>query len=133
MGIMNAITVEHNFFTDIEEAKRDISDNKLHGGKTEFEAPPSGGTPIHWHDVSQYVYITDGVFRFTVPATSQTHDCGPGSELVIPDRVLHIEAAHKRYKGVIGINKESFPQPFVRAPEELEELETAESSASKVS
>ena len=118
---MSQISVEHNYFNDIDEAKREIRENGLYGGNNEFEAPPSGGTPVHWHDVSQTVYITEGVFRFTDPATGETHDCGPGSKFFIPERTLHVEEEHKGYKGVIGIDKAEFPQPFVRSPEELED------------
>ena len=117
---MTRISVEHNYFTDIEEAKSEIRERGLYGGTHEFEAPPSGGTPVHWNDVSQTVYITDGTFRFSDPATGNTHECGRGSKFYIPERTLHVEEEHSGYKGVIGINKPEFPQPFVRAPEELE-------------
>ena len=117
---MSQITVEHGYFDDIEEARREIRETGLYHGENEFDLPASGGTPIHWHDVSQTVYITEGLFRFTDPATGETHDCGPGSKIVIPERTLHIEEAHPNYKGVVGINKPDFPEPYVRSLEELE-------------
>ncbi|MCY4657005.1 MAG: hypothetical protein OXC80_09340 [Gammaproteobacteria bacterium] len=115
-----SITVEHDYFTDKDVVRSEIDDASLH--RSEFDAPPSGGTPIHWHAVGMYIYITDGMFRFQDPATDELHECIPGTKFVIPERALHIEEEHNGYSAIIGFTKKEVPQPFVRAPSELEEL-----------
>ena len=120
------IQVEHNFFQSVDEIKSDIEGLKLYGGKDEFEAPPSGGTPLHWHAIGLYVYITDGKFRFQDPATGTVHECVKGTRFVIPERALHIEEEHNGYKGYTGLTRPVFPDPFVRDPAELKDLEPLE-------
>ena len=115
-----AITVEHGYFNDLDEARKEIEANGLF--LMEFNLEPSGGTPVHWHDVGVHVYVSEGVFRFQDPATGAVHECGPGSKFVIPERTLHIEEDHDGYTGLIGLTKESIPEPFIRSPEELEAL-----------
>ena len=112
------ITVQHNYFEDDQKALDDIEQDGYHGSK--FEAPPSGGTPIHWHDVSMHIYITSGMFRFQDPATGKVHECVAGTRFDIPERTLHIEEEHNGYTGISGMSKKPVPQPFVRPPEELE-------------
>ena len=116
------ISVEHNFFESVEEIQQDIKKHELYAGENEFDAAPSGGTPLHWHAIGLYVYITEGKFRFQDPATGEIHECVKGTRFVIPERTLHIEEEHHGYKGYVGLTKEEFPQPFVRDPAELEEL-----------
>ena len=114
------ITVEHGYFTDLDEARREIEAEGHF--LQEVDAQASGGTPIHWHDIGIHFYVSEGVFRFQDPATGAVHECGPGSKFVIPERTLHIEEDHDGYKGVVGLTKEVFPEPFIRPPEELEAL-----------
>ena len=121
------ISVDHNFFDSEDEIQADIKKHKLYGGKEEFDAPPSGGTPLHWHAIGLYVYITDGKFRFQDPATNEIHECVKGTRFVIPERSLHIEEEHYGYKGFLGMTREVFPQNFVRDPAELDQLEPLES------
>ena len=113
------ITVEQGYFTDLDDARREIRANGqfLH----EVDAAASGGTPIHWHDVGIHFYVQEGVFRFQDPASGTVHECGPGTKFVIPERTLHIEEEHHGYKGVVGMTKDPVPQPFVRPPEELDD------------
>ncbi len=113
-----AITVQHGYFKGDREAFDEIERDGLHGSK--FDAEPSGGTPIHWHDVSMHIYITDGTFRFQDPATGEVHDCVAGTRFDIPERTLHIEEEHHGYTAIIGLSKTSLPEPFVRPPEELD-------------
>lgn len=120
------IQVEHDFFENEEEIQNDIKNHKLYGGQNEFDAPPSGGTPLHWHAIGLYVYITDGKFRFQDPATNEIHECVKGTRFIIPEQALHIEEEHNGYKGFVGLTKEEFPQPFVRDPAELKELQAEE-------
>ena len=120
------ITVDHNFFESVDDIQADIKKHELYAGKNEFEAPPSGGTPLHWHAIGLYVYITDGMFRFQDPATGEVHECVKGTRFVIPERALHIEEEHNGYKGYTGLTREEFPQPFVRDPAELKDLEPLE-------
>ena len=117
------ITVEQNYFTDLDDARSEIEGNGqfLH----EVDAPASGGTPIHWHDIGIHFYVSEGIFHFQDPATGTVHACGPGTKFVIPERTLHIEEDHDGYKGVVGLTKEIFPEPFIRQPEELEALTEA--------
>ena len=114
------ITVEHDYFIDDDAVRDEIESASLF--KSEVEAPPSGGTPIHWHAVGIYVYITAGKFRFQDPATDTVHECVRGTKFVIPERTLHIEEEHHGYSAIVGLTKADFPQPFVRPPSELEEL-----------
>ncbi|RKU24220.1 hypothetical protein C6500_00210 [Candidatus Poribacteria bacterium] len=114
------ITVEHQYFTDDDFVRDEIESSSLY--KSEVEAPPSGGTPIHWHAVGLYVYITTGKFRFQDPATGMVHECVRGTKFVIPERTLHIEEEHQGYSAIVGLTKQDVPQPFVREPSELEEL-----------
>lgn len=115
-----AITVEHQYFTDDDAVRKEIESESLF--KSEVEAPPSGGTPIHWHAVGLYVYITAGKFRFQDPATEEVHECVRGTKFVIPERALHIEEEHQGYSAIVGLTKQDVPQPFVRQPSELEEI-----------
>ncbi len=112
-----AITVEHDYFAGMDEARQEIEAGGLH--LHEVDAPPSGGTPIHWHDVGIHFYVQEGIFRFQDPATETVHECGPGTKFVIPERTLHIEQEHHGYKGLVGMTKDPVPQPFVRSPAEL--------------
>ena len=117
------ITVEENYFTDLDDARAEI---KTAGQfLQEVDAQASGGTPIHWHDIGIHFYVSEGIFRFQDPATGAVHQCGPGTKFVIPERTLHIEEDHDGYKGVVGLTKEIFPEPFIRQPEELEALTEA--------
>lgn len=117
------ITVEENYFTDLDDARAEI---KAAGQfLQEVDAQASGGTPIHWHDIGIHFYVSEGIFRFLDPATGAVHQCGPGTKFVIPERTLHIEEDHDGYKGVVGLTKEIFPEPFIRQPEELEALTEA--------
>ena len=111
------ITVEHDYFTDTDAARAEITGAGLH--LHDVDAAASGGTPIHWHDVGIHFYVESGIFRFQDPASGAVHECGPGSKFVIPERTLHIEEAHEGYRGVVGMTKDPVPQPFVRPPEEL--------------
>lgn len=120
------IKVDHDYFDSPTEIKAEIDQLKLYGNGEEFDAAPSGGTPLHWHAIGLYVYITDGMFRFQDPATNEIHECVKGTRFVIPERALHIEEEHNGYKGYVGMTREVFPQPFVRDPAELEELEPLE-------
>ena len=115
-----AITVEHQYFTDDDSVRNEIESASLI--KSEVEAPPSGGTPIHWHAVGLYVYITAGKFRFQDPATGAVHECVRGTKFVIPERTLHIEEEHQGYSAIVGLTKQDVPQPFVRQPSELDEI-----------
>ena len=121
------ITVEHKYFSDEETVRNEIACASLF--KSEVVAPPSGGTPIHWHAVGLFVYITEGVFRFQDPATGEIHECTQGTKFVLPERTLHIEEAHNGYSAIVGLTKEDVPPPFVRPPSELEELLRAEQLA----
>ena len=112
-----SIDVEHNHFSDIHAVRDEIKSLKLWSHNV--EAPPSGGTPLHWHDVGIYVYITEGKFRFQDPETNTVHECTKGTKFVIPERTLHIEEEHNGYSAIVGFTKEEVPQPFVRSPEEL--------------
>lgn len=112
-----AITVEHNCFDDVEQARLEFEAAELHCH--DVDAAPSGGTPIHWHDVGIHFYVWEGVFRFRDPASDTLHECGPGTKFVIPERTLHVEEEHRGYKGLVGLTKDPVPQPFVRPPEEL--------------
>ena len=118
-----SITVEHGYFTEGSEARTEIEASGLH--LHEVDAPASGGTPIHWHDIGIHFYVSEGIFRFQDPATGAVHQCGPGTKFVLPERTLHIEEDHDGYKGVVGLTKEIFPEPFIRQPEELEALTEA--------
>lgn len=113
------ITVEHGYFSDQQQARQEIEAAGLH--LHEVNAPASGGTPIHWHEVGIHFYVESGVFRFQDPATGTVHACGAGSKFVIPERTLHIEEAHDGYTGLVGMTLDPVPQPFVRPPEELEQ------------
>lgn len=115
-----AITVDHAYFSDDDEVRKEIAAASLF--KSEVEAPASGGTPLHWHAVGLYVYITQGKFRFQDPATGEVHECVRGSKFVIPERALHIEEEHNGYSAIVGLTKQDVPQPFVRPPSELEEI-----------
>ena len=112
-----AITVQHNYFEDDDTAFAEIEQDGYHGSK--FEAQPSGGTPIHWHDVSMHIYITSGTFRFQDPSTNEIHECVAGTRFDIPERTLHIEEDHNGYTAIAGMSKKNVPQPFVRPPAEL--------------
>ena len=116
------IEVDQCFFDSVEEIQADIKKHDLYGGENEFDAAPSGGTPLHWHAIGLYVYITDGKFRFQDPATGEIHECVKGTRFVIPERALHIEEEHNGYKGYLGMKREVFPQNFVRDPDELKDL-----------
>lgn len=116
------ITVDHEYFTDEQTALDEIERLKL--WRHDVEAPPSGGTPLHWHDVGIYAYITSGTFRFQDPATEMVHECTAGTRFVIPERALHIEEEHNGYNAFVGFTKENVPEPFVRDPAELEEPAT---------
>lgn len=122
------ITVEHNYFDDPEVARREIETLSLY--LSEAELPPSGGTPIHWHAVGMTLYITDGKFRFRDPATDTLYECVRGTKFVIPERALHIEEPHQGYSIIVGFTKKDVPQPFVRSPDELAEIEKAEAEES---
>ena len=117
------ILVDSDYFADEQQVRDEIEELEL--WSHDVEAPPSGGTPLHWHDVGLYVYITRGTFRFQDPATGAVHECTSGCRFVIPERTLHIEEEHNGYNAIVGFTKETVPQPFVRMPEELEQLETA--------
>lgn len=112
-----SITVEHDYFTEDAQAFEEIERDGYHSSK--FDAPPSGGTPIHWHDVSIHAYITKGIFHFQDPSTGTVHECRKGTKFVIPERTLHIEQEHHGYTAIIGLSKMEVSQPFVRSPEEL--------------
>ena len=120
------IQVDHGYFESADEIKAEISELGLFGSKEEFDAAASGGTPLHWHAIGLYVYITDGKFRFQDPATEEIHECVKGTRFVIPERALHIEEQHNGYKGYVGLTREQFPEPFVRDPAELKDLEPLE-------
>ena len=111
------ITVDHAYFDTETEVFDEIDEAGYHGSK--FDAPASGGTPIHWHDVSLQVYILDGVFRFQDPADDAVHECVKGTRFVIPERTLHIEEEHHGYTAIVGMSKTEVPAPFVRPPSEL--------------
>ena len=113
-----SISVQHDYFEDDQQAFDEIEQDGYHGSK--FDAAPSGGTPIHWHDVGMHIYITSGMFRFQDPATGEIHECVQGTRFDIPERTLHIEEEHHGYSGIAGMSKKEVPQPFVRPPSELE-------------
>ena len=113
-----SITVEHGHFESDATARSEIEAAGLH--LSDVDASPSGGTPIHWHDVSIVVYITRGTFRFQDPETQTVHECVAGTKFAIPERTLHIEEEHHGYKALVGLSKDPVPQPFVRPPEELD-------------
>ena len=114
-----AITVEHDYFEKEDEAVREIQAANLHLAKEDL--PPSSGTPIHWHDVDIYTYITRGTFRFQDPATGDVHECVPGTKFRIPPRTLHIEEAHDGYSALFDLSVpfDQIGEDFIRPPEEL--------------
>ncbi|MEC9251528.1 MAG: hypothetical protein VX697_00940 [Pseudomonadota bacterium] len=112
------IVVQHGYFDEDQQAFDEIEKDGYYGSK--FDAPPSGGTPIHWHDVGMHIYITEGTFCFQDPATGEVHECVAGTRFDIPERTLHIEEEHYGYTAIAGMSKSEVPQPFVRSPNELE-------------
>ena len=114
------ITVEHGYFSDKDAVVREIEEQSLiYSPEATFS--PSEGTPIHWHATGLHVYITGGKFCFRDPATDERHECETGCKFVIPEQELHIEEKHNGYSCIVGLTKE-FSEPFVRSPEELEQL-----------
>ena len=67
--------------------------------------------------------ITNGRFRFQDPATGTVHECVAGTRFDISERTLHIEEAHRGYSAIVGFSKDEVPEPFIRAPEELERID----------
>ncbi len=94
------ITVEENYFTDLDDARAEI---KAAGQfLQEVDAQASGGTPIHWHDIGIHFYVSEGIFRFQNPATGAVHQCGPGTKFVIPERTLAHRGRPRRLQGRRG-------------------------------
>ena len=114
-----AITVQHDHFASEDEARKAIEAQSLF--LQEFSFEPGEGTPVHWHAFDIDGYITGGCFRFTDPATGETHECRPGARVVIPARSLHIEETHPGYAGLFGLSEDpaKLEEPLVRPPEDL--------------
>mgnify|MGYP000336061815 CR=1 FL=1 len=112
-----AIVVQHGYFDGDQQALDDIEKVGYYGSK--IDVAPSGDTPVHWHDLSMHIYITEGIFRFEDPATGEVHECVSGTRFHIPERALHIEEEHHGYSAIVGRSKSEVPEPFVRLAEEL--------------
>jgi len=92
-----AIVVQHGYFDEDQQAFDEIQKDGYYGSK--FDATPSGGTPIHWHDVSMHIYITEGIFRFQDPATGKVHECVAGTRFDIPETYLTYRGRALRIHG----------------------------------
>ena len=112
-----AIVVQHGYFDEDQQALEDIEKDGYYG--TKIDVAPSGDTPVHWHDVSMHIYITEGTLRIKDTATGQVHEGVSGTRFDIPERALHIEEEHHGYSAIAGLSKSEVPEPLVRLPEEL--------------
>ncbi|MDC0237872.1 hypothetical protein OAL49_05355 [Gammaproteobacteria bacterium] len=112
-----AIVVQHGYFDEDQQALEDIEKDGYYG--TKIDIAPSGDTPVHWHDVSMHIYITEGTLRIKDTATGEVHEGVSGTRFDIPERALHIEEEHHGYSAIAGLSKSEVPEPLVRLPEEL--------------
>jgi len=112
-----AIVVQHGYFDEDQQALEDIEKDGYYG--TKIDVAPSGDTPVHWHDVSMHIYITEGTLRIKDTATGEVHEGVSGTRFDIPERALHIEEEHHGYSAIAGLSKSEVPEPLVRLPEEL--------------
>ena len=112
-----AIVVQHGYFDEDQQALEDIEKDGYYG--TKIDVAPSGDTPVHWHDMSMHIYITEGTLRIKDTATGEVHEGVSGTRFDIPERALHIEEEHHGYSAIAGLSKSEVPEPLVRLPEEL--------------
>ena len=112
-----AIVVQHGYFDEDQQALEDIEKDGYYG--TKIDVAPSGDTPVHWHDVSMHIYITEGTLRIKDTTTGEVHEGVSGTRFDIPERALHIEEEHHGYSAIAGLSKSEVPEPLVRLPEEL--------------
>ena len=112
-----AIVVQHGYFDGDQQALDDIKKVGYYGSK--IDVAPSGDTPVHWHDLSMHIYITEGTLRVKDTATGEVHECVSGTRFHIPERALHIEEEHHGYSAIVGRSKLEVLEPFVRLAEEL--------------
>ena len=112
-----AIVVQHGYFDGDQEALDDVEKAGYYGSK--IDVAPSGDTPVHWHDLSMHIYITEGTLRVKDTATGEVHECVSGTRFHIPERALHIEEEHHGYSAIVGRSKLEVLEPFVRLAEEL--------------
>ena len=112
-----AIVVQHGYFDGDQQALDDIEKVGYYGSK--IAVAPSGDPPVHWHDLSMHIYITEGTLRVKDTATGEVHECVSGTRFHIPERALHIEEEHHGYSAIVGRSKSEVLEPFVRLAEEL--------------
>jgi hypothetical protein len=62
-----AIVVQHGYFDGDQQALDDIEKVGYYSSK--IDVAPSGDTPVHWHDLSMHIYITEGTLRVKDTAT----------------------------------------------------------------
>jgi len=83
------LTVEKNFFSDLNQVLDDVKGNKT--WPTTFVSGPSEGLPEHWHDYDVHAYVMEGETWFLDGETGERMEVEAGDKVVIPGKALHAE------------------------------------------
>jgi len=109
-------TVTECHFSTREEALAEIVARGWHA--MEYQVPAEE-TEMHWHDYDAVAFVLEGTLR-TVFEDGSEIECGPGSRVEQPSRVVH-RSDSSAYQAVFGfsVRREDMTRPISKPVADL--------------
>jgi hypothetical protein len=109
-------TVTEGHFSTRQEALAEIAARGWHA--VEYRVPAEE-TELHWHDYDAVVFVLDGMSR-TVFEDGSMMECGPGTRIEQPSRVLH-RSGNTAFRAVFGfsVSTENMSRPISKPVSDL--------------
>lgn len=94
-----SVSVEYDCLDSEPEALELLGNSGLH--TMTVPVPPVSNEP-HWHRFDSIFFILEGSLAITDTESGVTHECGVGSRVTVPARVLHQEHSTQGYRVALG-------------------------------
>lgn len=93
------VSVEYDCLDSETEALELLGSSGLH--TMTVPVPPVSNEP-HWHHFDSIFFILEGSLELTDSESGVTHQCGVGTRITVPARVLHSENSSEGYRVALG-------------------------------